>query len=49
MANSAGPGEMAIYEPSHLNLHYLQKYLFWSLFYPAIRMRTLNFQSTYST
>ena len=31
MANSVDPDEMAHYEPSHLDLHCLQKYLYWSI------------------
>ena len=30
MANSVDPDEMAHYEPSHLELHCLQRYLLWS-------------------
>ena len=30
MANSVDPDETACYKPSHLNLHCLQKYLFYS-------------------
>ena len=30
MANSVDPDETAHYEPSHLDLHCLQKYLYWS-------------------
>ena len=30
MANSVDPDETAHYEPSHLDLHCLQKYLSWS-------------------
>ena len=30
MANSVDPVETAPYEPSHLDLHCLQRYLFWS-------------------
>ena len=30
MANDVDPIEMAHYEPSHLDLHCLQKYLSWS-------------------
>ena len=30
MANSVFPDEMAHYEPSHLDLHCLEKYMFWS-------------------
>ena len=30
MANSVDPDETAHYEPSHLDLHCLYKYLFWS-------------------
>ena len=30
MANSVDPDEMAHYEPSHLDLHCLQRYLCWS-------------------
>ena len=30
MANSVNPDETAHYEPSHLDLHYLQRYLIWS-------------------
>ena len=30
MANSIDPDETAHYEPSHLDLHCLQKYLSWS-------------------
>ena len=30
MANSVGPDETARYEPSHLDLHCLHMYLFWS-------------------
>ena len=29
-ANSIDPDEMVCYKPSHLDLHYLQKYLFLS-------------------
>ena len=29
MANSVAPDEMAHYEPFHLDLHYLHRYLFW--------------------
>ena len=31
MTNSVDPDEMAYYEPSHLDLHCLQKYRFWSV------------------
>ena len=31
MANSVDPDETAHYEPSHLDLHYLQRYLCWSV------------------
>ena len=30
MVNSVDPDEMAPYEPSHLDLHCLQRYLYWS-------------------
>ena len=30
MANNVDPDEMAHYEPSHLDLHCLQRYLSWS-------------------
>ena len=30
MANIVDPDEMAHYEPSHLDLHCLQRYMFWS-------------------
>ena len=30
MANSVDSDEMAHYEPSHQDLHYLQRYMFWS-------------------
>ena len=30
MANSADPDGTARHEPSHLDLHYLQRFLFWS-------------------
>ena len=30
MANSVDPEETDHYEPSHLDLHCLQKYLYWS-------------------
>ena len=30
MANSVDTDEMAHYEPSHLDLHCLQRYLYWS-------------------
>ena len=30
LANSVDPDEMAHYEPSHLNLHYFQRHLYWS-------------------
>ena len=30
MANSVDPDEMAHYEPSHLDLHCLQRQLIWS-------------------
>ena len=30
MANSANPDEMARYEPSHLDLYCLQRYMYWS-------------------
>ena len=30
MTNSVDPDEMAHYEPSHLDLHCLHRYLFWS-------------------
>ena len=30
MAHSVDPDEMAHYEPSHLDLHYLHRKLFWS-------------------
>ena len=30
MANSVDPDEMACYELSHLDLHCLQSYMFWS-------------------
>ena len=30
MANSVDPDEKAPYEPSHLNIHCLQRYLIWS-------------------
>ena len=30
MANSIDPDEMAHYEPSHLDQHHLQRFLFWS-------------------
>ena len=30
MANSVDPDETAHYEPSHLGLHCLQRYLYWS-------------------
>ena len=30
MANSVDPDETAHYEPSHLDLHCLHRYLFWS-------------------
>ena len=30
MANSVDPDEMASNEPSHLDLHCLQRYLYWS-------------------
>ena len=31
MANNVDPDEMAHYEPSHLDLHCLQQYPYWSL------------------
>ena len=31
MANSVDPDEMAHYEPSHLDLHCLQRCLYWSV------------------
>ena len=31
MANSADPDETAHYEPSHLELHCLDRYWFWSV------------------
>ena len=31
MANSADPDEMASYKPSHLDLHCLQRYVYWSV------------------
>ena len=37
MANSVDPDEMACYEPSHLDLHCLQRYLYWSVW-----MKQLN-------
>ena len=30
MANSVHPDEMAHYEPFHLDIHCLHRYLFWS-------------------
>ena len=30
MASSVDPDEMAHYEPSHLDLHCLHRYLYWS-------------------
>ena len=39
MANSVDTDEMALYEPSHLDLHYLHRYLFWSA-----RLKGLIFQ-----
>ena len=38
MANSVDPDEMAHYEPSCLDLHCLQRYLFWSAW-----LKGLNF------
>ena len=37
IAKSVGPDETAPYEPSHLDLHYLQKYLLWSLGLKGLR------------
>ena len=44
MANSVDPDETAHYEPSHLDLHCLQKYLYWS-----IGMKEVNIYLTYAT
>ena len=33
MANSVDPDETARYEPSHLDLHCLHRYLFWSAWF----------------
>ena len=38
IANSADEDETARYEPSHLDLHCLQRYLYWS-----VGMKRLNF------
>ena len=37
MTNSLDPDEMAHYEPSHLDLHCLQRYLFWSVGLKVVR------------
>ena len=31
MANKVDPDETSCYEPSHLDLHYLHRYMFWSV------------------
>ena len=38
MANSVYPDEMAHHEPSHLDLHCLQRYLFWSAGMKGLRV-----------
>ena len=42
MANSGDPDETARYEPSHLDLHCLQRYLYWSA-----RMKRLKSDKKY--
>ena len=40
MANSVDPDEMAHYKPSHLDLHCLRRYWFWS-----VRLNGLTYQT----
>ena len=37
MVNSVDPDETARYEPSHLELHCLQNYLFWSAEFQVLK------------
>ena len=37
MANSVDPDEKARYKPSHLDLHCLQRYMFWSVWLKELR------------
>ena len=41
IANSVDPDETAHYEPSHLDLHCLQRYLYWSVEMKGLRDRFL--------
>ena len=41
MANSAYPDGTARYEPSHLDLHCLQRYMYWSAGMPSVPKRAL--------
>ena len=38
MMNSVAPDEMAHYEPSQLDLHCLQKYLYWSAWMKGLKI-----------
>ena len=40
MANSVDPDETARYEPSHLDLHCLQRYLYWSAGMKGLKSNT---------
>ena len=43
MADSVDPDEMAHYEPSHLDLHCLYRYLFWSARLKGLQMILATF------
>ena len=42
IANSVDPDETARYEPSHLDLHCLQRYLYWSAGLKGLNERAVS-------
>ena len=42
MTNSVDPDETARYEPSHLDLHYLQRYLVWFAGLKGLNKRSIQ-------
>ena len=42
MANSVDPDKTALYEPSHLNLHCLQRYMYKSAGMKGLTLKLLN-------
>ena len=48
MANSVDPDETARYKPSHLNLHCLHRYLFWSAGLKGFKSLLFSFLMSFS-